>query len=566
MELNNKTDPTLPGENWFYYWKTSPSLWPQKIKLLSEHRQVFIPLNPVVHFLTADEIDVGEKRAEANLPHLIKLCAEHNLEAVLLFPVSPAPFLTNGGLPSFLAKSLAISNKQLAYAILDHDHRLNKVYSFYNPKVYPYFKKLYTELSKALSQLTDQFQVIGINSSFFSEGQKHSFWEDNSDCAERAFFRFLKNNPPTDNDELKSKKEFQKLMQELFEQVGQDSFEKQWRGTLEIIFLGSAPENLFFRHREEHESQKKYFDLIQTITDSGEKPTCILIPPHLKEGNLSKFSKLLSSFTLSNQLLNHSGYEDHNTQFKNERFFQLILQDSHLHNPFIAETGLLQNLEKNYRASFVLENDINVKEDNEFKNIIIFDGEAINDISFKKILRAFLAGYKIIINRSNLEKIFEKKILQFVLENDLSSEKVRHHTVVESFSLGMGRIVLFDADQLKENKLENKEEFWQAIWNYLNVKHISVLAPKDIFFLWRSRYPQAGELQFARVLELNLFNPTSYKKTIQLKVPRNFSMSKQKNQHHAQVKNLPSGPEIEILPGGSLALEFGQHEDGESDE
>lgn len=126
-------DAVLPGENWFYYWKTSSSLWRDKFAKFPRGQKVFLPLNWSLHFHGPGEYDFGKDRPEANLKKLITIAKEQGLKPILLLPTGPLPCLVNGGLPSSLATTLAKTDEHLPYVIVLPNGELVKIYSFYGP-------------------------------------------------------------------------------------------------------------------------------------------------------------------------------------------------------------------------------------------------------------------------------------------------------------------------------------------------------------------------------------------------------------------------------------------------
>ena len=70
-------DPVHPGEQWFFYWKTSAALWESKITQIPVHEIVFIPLFWGFHAEAGIEWDFGRIHPERDLLRLTKLLTQH---------------------------------------------------------------------------------------------------------------------------------------------------------------------------------------------------------------------------------------------------------------------------------------------------------------------------------------------------------------------------------------------------------------------------------------------------------------------------------------------------------
>ena len=93
VQLSPKTvysddlDSVFPGENWFFYWKTSASLWAEKLKLFQGNSKVIIPINWAFHSETGDNYDFAKQKPETDLKKLVDVVRSVNLEPVFLLPL-----------------------------------------------------------------------------------------------------------------------------------------------------------------------------------------------------------------------------------------------------------------------------------------------------------------------------------------------------------------------------------------------------------------------------------------------------------------------------------------------
>ena len=124
-------DSIFPGENWFFYWKTSSSLWKSKLEDFSS-RVVLCPINWSIHHKGQEDIDFLGNNPEANLKKLVSVIRELGKEAIFLLPLGPAPFLPNGGVPHVFSRFPSLNKENAIYGVADPEGRINKMYSFFD--------------------------------------------------------------------------------------------------------------------------------------------------------------------------------------------------------------------------------------------------------------------------------------------------------------------------------------------------------------------------------------------------------------------------------------------------
>ncbi len=188
-------DSAFPGENWFFYWKTSASLWKTKLQDFPGSR-IIIPINWSFHSETGDTFDFGENRPETDLNKLLQIAREVNKKVVIFLPITPAPYLANGGLPHLLARSLALNSESMAYGIIDTDDNLIKLYSFFDPRVFEAFDRFVKRLGQYFAEHRISEDMWGVRAGYFHQGQFRSFLEDSSKAFDTAYVRFLQDKVP----------------------------------------------------------------------------------------------------------------------------------------------------------------------------------------------------------------------------------------------------------------------------------------------------------------------------------------------------------------------------------
>ena len=119
----------FPGENWFFYWKTSASLWRVKLSELRGVTKIIVPINWSFHSEMGEKFDFGELKPETNLAQLAEIARELGKEIVFFVSTTPAPFIQNGGLPHFLSKTLSLDESGVGLSQIGTNEELFKIFS-----------------------------------------------------------------------------------------------------------------------------------------------------------------------------------------------------------------------------------------------------------------------------------------------------------------------------------------------------------------------------------------------------------------------------------------------------
>jgi hypothetical protein len=99
------------------------------------------------------------------------------------------------------------------------------------------------------------------------------------------------------------------------------------------------------------------------------------------------------------------------------------------------------------------------------------------------------------------------------------------------------------------------------MFKFLSLNHPEVHSEKEVFGLWRIRATSPHELNYLDVRRVNFYNPTSYKKSVMVQTQKKFAFMKVIDPLHASAKMTSDGVEVELLPNGTLALDFGHYEE-----
>ncbi len=559
-------DSVFPGENWFFYWKTSASLWKSKLQEFPGTK-IIIPLNWSFHTETGDQFDFDDHRPETNLKKLVEIASEVGKSVIFFLPVGPAPFLSNGGLPHFLARALALNAEEMAYGVIDADGHLVKIYSFFDPRVFEAFDKFVKKLGQYFLSNKISSDIWGIRSGYFKEGQYQSFFEDHSKTFEQAFVRFLQTKKKDEDrlthiEEKQFEFEFIKTIQALYESHARDSLKDNFEGVLDVAFLGGGTENFLKRLSESiltsDFSYELYVSLAKDII-----PSSVLLSHRLKKGVLSReLNDLVANSYLPARLATSAYEHEDISTFLPLSFFKVYEKVDGLSSMFQSwvDLGLWNFLNTSFGWSYkIISNDTLKMHDTKTpyqEHIHLFHGHDIDRVIFNFILKTFMNGGRIVINRSGLSEEFDKRFETFFLENNLPVEKVTFQTKVQNVSLGEGRLVLFDGEGFSEESAEYFN-FWKALVDTFTIVHVPINNADGIDYYWRTRPSSTNELRFEEVRRLSVYNPTSYRKKIRMSLSKNFVVYKVLDEINVIVQTYPNEIEIELSPDGSVIVDFG---------
>jgi hypothetical protein len=558
-------DPVRPGEQWFFYWKTSAALWEGKILETPAQEVIFIPIYWGFHLEGNGVWDFGNLHPERDLGRLVRLLTQHRRKFAWIIPLTPAPFFPNGGVPVPAALSLSISHEGPHIACLDQEKKLNKIFSFFEPKVFNHFSAFLKSLAEFFTSQQIKSNCWGATFSYFQDGKKWSYFYDRSNVFEQGFSRYIKRNRPEEDLSLVAMEEilksrFSDEFQELYLTTAEGHLGPFWRGVQDILVLGGSPKETLERGLAGGKTQFHYFrDLFQSYVRDQWVSTCLL--------GADEKNQLLPAF-----LKEHMGQ-----QMIDQRYHYQILSGelSAEMRPFglvdifcpryveeLSRMGLLSYLEKNYPWMYQIHQNLNFTtewiEANQHK-VKFFSAKEMDRLQFAQMIKLFMMGQQILLDSSGLHPDLDKKLQIFYLENNLAVQNVNYLTNISIASIGDGKLIVINGDSLI-NHPEN-EKFWQHIFRYMNLSQPETLMDEDVFGLWRIRSASQADLNYLDVRRVNLYNPTSYKKRVNVRTKKHFAFMKMVSPLRAEAKSTPEGVEVELLPYGMIGLDFGHYEE-----
>ncbi len=557
----------FPGENWFFYWKTSASLWKTKLQEFPGTK-IIIPLNWSFHSETGDQFDFDDHRPETNLKKLVEIAKDVGKQVVFFLPLTPAPFLSNGGLPHLLARSLALNSEQMAYGVIDADDHLVKIFSFFDPRVFEAFDRFLKKLGQYFATNAIASDVWGIRCGYFQNGHFKSFLEDSSKTFELAFARYLqtKASPVHVFSTIEKRQlsfDFYKTILALYETNARESLGTNFEGCLDVAFLGASTEK-FLKRLSSNVSTVDYSVELYEALAKDIIPSSVLIPHRQKKGVLTReLNDLVANSYLPARLASTAYEHEDITIFLPLSFFKVYEKVDGVSSLFQSWNDL--NLWEYLRVGFgwsykVISNDTLKLHETKTpyqEHIHLFHGHDVDRTIFNFILKTFMNGGRVVLNRSGLSEEFEKRFEVYFLENNLNIEKVHFQTQIQNITLGEGRLVIIDGEGFSDLSKEEFCNFWKALVDTFSLIHVPILNAEGIDFYWRTRPSSINELKFEEVRRLSLYNPTSYRKKVKLNLSKNFVVYKVLDEINTIVQTYPNEIEIELSPEGSVIVDFG---------
>lgn len=563
LENAKQPDPVRPGEQWFFYWKTSAALWEGRIVQFPQHEVIFIPVYWGFHAESQTEWDFGKIQPERDLLRLVQLLTQHGRKFCWILPLTPAPYLPNGGVPVSAARTLSVSREGVHLAVLDQEQNLNKMFSYFEPKVFQSFGAFLKNFGAFLAQNKIKAPVWGAQFFYHQDLQTVSYHEDCSVAFEQGFSRYLKQNQ-TDLTEAKKESElkdqFTQEVGNLFKTTAESALAPFWMGTQRIVTLGGSPKETILRSLPSGKSQLEYTkDLFHHFIHSDWISSSLLTPAEKKESLVWILNEHFGSKQIDQRYQYESLGGDLTADFRPFGVIDIFGGKKHHH---FRNLGLNRFLDRHFKWLYQSHDELNFTPewiDVNHHKIKFFHGEDLDRTTFGQILKLFMMGQRILLDTSGLVEGLDKKLQIFLLENNLKSQSVNFMTNTQICELGEGRLIMFHGERLRENP--NREKFWAHIFRYLNLVQPEMLADEDVFSMWRIRATTPHELSYLDVRRVNIYNPTSYKKTVSIKTHKHFAFMKMIDPTRANAKSTTDGVDVELLPNGKIALDFGHYEE-----
>jgi hypothetical protein len=566
----------LDGESWFFYWKISSSLWKSRIESDYPHcKRLVVPINWSLHHVAKDRFDFAQERPETNLKRLVHVANEAGKEIVFVMPLGPCPFIVNGGMPSHLAKSPAFHANLTPQKITNQDGSFNQLYSFYDPRVFLEYAQFANLLGQYLSRSGVASPVFSTEYGFYNRNFFQSLFEDWSETFEQAFFRYLQST---------YKHDYEKIIHEIEENFMQRELrEVEFRNQIKHLYLGSIEEGLaanYENHMNVHllnGLQNKAFSLFPnsaSFTDiarevsfchiRSEIATSVLLDQKSKNKMLNElYEEFIANEIYSRKFEGQEISESVALGFEGLCHFEVYDHfSSQVYEPLVQQNGLVKYLDEEFGTSYYIDSIGNFKpvgEESEtaYDPVRYFASPYLDEKVFGDILRMFMDGHNIILDRSGMDPDLLKRLELFLLENNLNVEKVQFHIEVHHIKLGHGRLTVFKGHELAQLEAPKQQNFWEKVIGSFEIPYIKVPQADTLMSFWRTRPANTNELSYEEVRRLTLVNTTSYRKKLEIELKKNFVIKKVVGEEKVNVEHKGNQLNLDVMPGGKISIDMG---------
>lgn len=566
----NDNDFLFPGERFFLYWKTSSTLWKSKIQAYVKDSSFLVPINWSLHSETGDDYDFAESKSETDLAKLVAIAEELGKKVIFLLPLTPVPFLPNGGIPHLLARCPSLTIKGLPLVSVDSGDNINRIFSFYDPRIFAAFRVFVEKLGNYFSQKGINAEIYGMQCGFHENKRFYSYFDDTSKAFQRSFTNYVNklkqendfsNLVKTAEDEFLLVDRYKNDINKLYIETAQESLSGNWEGVLPFSFISGDMKSLLEKVCGSIEISEKVNEIFFSIGDNI-LPTTMLLPQQIKKGPCEKISMdCIAAFY--NQKF-------HKRTFDEELFEAFIpLSFIEIYGPTLNEVhnrlqdnGLLNYITKEnslpYRIKSTEVLTTNNVEQVQFQDrVYTFLGNSLNESTFLYVLKLFMNGGKILLITDEMKESMSKRLECFILENSLHVEKCNYLTNISRTQLGSGELVFFQTKEIITLDQEKKKDFWKNICALFKFNHLVFNYPEDVHYFWLTRAANPRELQFEEIRRLCLYNISSYKKRMNFRLTKNIVFMKFLDQVNAQITTAPSEVDVELRPNGYVLLDFG---------
>ena len=546
------------NDNWFYYWKTSLSLWKEKMESFP-YNLVIVPIYWAFHAEKQNISDFGRIRPETNLKRIQEIGDELGKKVIFFLALGPSPIFPHGGLPPYLMGTLSQNMQGHTYTILNKEKMCNKVYSFFDPNIFKEYGNFVKELGDYFKKEKISSDVYGINCGYFSGKSFISYFNDRSNCFHKSFAKYIEasmeeNLSPgikSSKEEREEIKKFSLFIYSLYKKAAQDHLSQNWEGELKVVFLGGSTKD--FIKRGLSDDKMEYFNDILFGINQEFLPSAGLLD---METDASIFQKQFRDIVIDTYIpwkLSNSFMEDIN--YSPLAFFQ-IFEDE---DKNFQKSGLLKYLEENYGTTFSY---FNSEEEKDLSfpiegKILFIPGIKIDKNQFTKILKFFLNGGKVFIDCQGLTLEIKNKIDGFLLENSLKVDKIKFHASFENVSLGEGRLFFFKGNELQFLDMESKNEFWQKVLGNMEIPHFHLKSNLNLKFFWKTRSASPGEHNYQEIRRLCIYNSEKNKKRVKGLTQKNISLIRVGHEAEKKYESQSDQIEFEVPPQSWITVDFG---------
>ena len=549
------------GENWFFYWKLGPGLWRTKIEEYTRPGPLLVPINWSFHTDTGEQFDFAVHRPETNLKKLVDEAHQVGRHLTFFLPLTPVPFLPNGGIPHLLAGNLAQDSRGIAYGILDGENNINKLYSFFDTKVFQSYARFTRELGRYFIRSGIDTHIWGMECGYSGHNGFESFLSDTSPAWQKSFHKFVKTRQQESLTQEQLRYEFQQLIRDTYCNQAAKDLKANWEGVIKVGFIGGHPHNIF-EQLEEKKSPANHSEQTLNMLTIADLPSSILINNKWKRKGLRKMLDDIVVNETIRQFQQSDTPPDWQSGLSPLRFFEIH------HSPLLGKKNIPQwnnlhlqgYLQKFYRWTSKENWEFQTEEkesETDHSNIHFFQGHDLTTEKFRSIVRLLMNEQNIILDQTGIQEECARKMELFFLENDLPIEKINLHTNIRHIKMNRTHLIIFDGLQLTKVSTGNIYDFWHRLIGIFSLRHLEPPHSSEIEHYWRTRLPAPEELNYEEIRRLSVYNTGSSKKRLELPLPTNFKLLRLIDQIHSNVQSGSRQITVELDPEGSISMDFG---------
>lgn len=560
------------SEPWFFYWMHPLSSWKSQLSRV-QGQTVYIPLNWAFHSSgDGKHLDFGKQRGNRELSRLIDIAESLRKDMLFFLPLGPCALFKNGGVPADLADCPVESSCGMDQAFVDREGKINRFYSFYDPRIFQAFQNYVASLAQYFSDNGMIVSVMGCNSGGVSWERERGFYtshgEDSSRSFQKGLARFVKKNDLGGERSSQVADFYTRMTQELYLSSARDLLGDYWMGSVELCFLGGGPKDLLRRSLSPHSVPVLYTrDILFALSRHKVPSSALLGQDCSKEIGFLKFFPEAQAF---NSLLLKESAGDLGSSYHPLRILELYGKDSSLCGEINwHQRGLHAYLEENYRGLYgVRESFAEIDEEDKgfggegdedsAEQLHIMFGSEITGSELTRVLQSFLDGFCFIIDICEMDEDLKRQLECFALENSLKTEIVRYEKMeIKLLQLGQSRMVLFSGELLGEMSENITGFFWDKIFSIFELSRQRLVLDDGMALIWQKRYPLRGELDFEHIRRAVFYNFTDKKKQVIVEPHKDFRLLKYQDQYEATGKRVGDSIYLVFEAGGYMMLDFG---------
>lgn len=584
-DLRSLSQSFFTGENWFCYWKASATLWSTKIEQYTGPSPLFIPLlwsHHVTRVSSATEyaaktmIDFGQKRQDTNLIELFQLIKQMGREAVLLIPIGPLPFVSSGGMPSWLCDSVAEDKNGMPKVAIDDQSRIHKCYSFYSPKVFKEYLHTLSVLAEMMRTKGVAIKIYGLNSYYQdpTDSKIYSFFEDYSKVAQSGFARYFSTLKSDSSQFLAEQskaseqdwKNYQNDMKSLYSNALEEIFAGSYQGELSIHYADASP----WQPLTSLQMTKNSDSLLRSIKVAWQNSMLpsLVLSNSKNMGAANEVQKLYQATAPHDWVPFILDYNQGN--FANQSLHQPLQLMSVLADAQqLINSGLAKILDTTFHGTWQSLN--HFSEDTlegweEPKTLFMFELPTIktknhhsnSDPVVNLIIKTVMRGHQVAINKEALSKEQARLFELFIHENQLKKIITGHYCPLEFVAIGQaGKLCFFNASDIMQTTADLKIAFWKQILRLFEVEFVSWQVDESLDSLWLFRQANPGDLFYEQIRRVILRNNTDEDKNITFPKDKKHILVKIIDPNGVEVITKPQTIDLKFRPKGFVVLDFG---------